>query len=285
MTASPFPDNSLDPIGFDSTAQLMTRFHDQLSHQLSTVRPPLRPAHTLIAVAHGSREPRALRTINALLTRVRSLRPGLRVELGHIELNEPLLTDTLAAHRPGQAVLVPLLFGRGYHVRHDIPQAAGAAGHLDTRIAAPLGPHPLLAEALHDRLAQAGAAEPDGVVLAAAGSRDPRSASDAERTAALLSRRLGGRPVLPGYASAAAPTVPEAVAALRDRGLRRIALASYFTAPGYFSAQCAQAIGAIPAAAPLGAHPALAQLVLRRYDQALAAGRRAGRRAEVAHAA
>ncbi|UGY95035.1 sirohydrochlorin chelatase [Streptomyces gobiensis] len=245
----------------------MNRFTAQLSRQLSTVRPPARPAPTLIAVAHGSREPRALRTVNELLAHVRSLRPGLRVELGHIELNEPLLSDTLAAHQPGEVVLVPLLFGRGYHVRHDIPEAAASAPHLSCRIAAPLGPHPLLADALYDRLTETGMGGPDGVVLAAAGSRDPRSAADAERTAALLSRRLGGVPVLPGYASAAAPTVPEAVAALRARGRERIALASYFTAPGYFSARCAGAVPGVPAAEPLGAHPALARLVLRRYDE------------------
>ncbi|MEE1928476.1 sirohydrochlorin chelatase [Streptomyces sp. TRM 70351] len=245
--------------------------------------PPAAPP-TLIAVAHGSRDPAAPHTVRALLERVRALRPQLRVELAHIELNAPLLTGTLAAHRPGAAVLVPLLFGRGHHVRHDLPEAARAAGHLRLSQAAPLGPHPLLAEALYDRLAEAlrtwpgrtgphrdGHPRPDGVVLAAAGSRDPRSATDAERTAALLSRRLGGVPVLPGYASAAAPTVPRAVAALRADGCRRVALASYFTAPGLFAARCARDAGpGVPAAAPLGDHPALARLVLHRYDEALA---------------
>jgi sirohydrochlorin ferrochelatase len=107
-------------------------------------------------------------------------------------------------------------------------------------------------------------------VLAAAGSRDPESARDAGRTAALLSARLGGVPVVPAYASAAGPTVPEAVAALRASGRRDIALASYFTAPGLFAARCARAVPGLPAARPLGAHPALARLVLHRYDEARA---------------
>lgn len=46
-------------------------------------------------------------------------------------------------------------------------------------------------------------------------------------------------------------------------------MASYFTAPGRFAAQSAAAATG-PAAAPLGDHPALARLVLLRYDQALA---------------
>jgi sirohydrochlorin ferrochelatase len=240
-------------------------------------RGPSRPP-TLVAVAHGSRDPRALRTVTDLLDSVRALRPDLPVRLGHIELNAPLLPDTLAALR-GEAVLVPLLLGRGYHVKHDIPQALAAASHLRARIASPLGPHPLLVEALHARLIEAGwrrtpargaAAARRGVVLAAAGSRDPESAADTTRMAELLSARLGGVPVLPGYASAVAPTVPEAVSALLARGRYRVAVASYFTAPGRFALQsAAQAPGIV--AAPLGAHPALARLVLHRYDQALTA--------------
>ncbi|GAA2388598.1 CbiX/SirB N-terminal domain-containing protein [Streptomyces glaucosporus] len=231
------------------------------------------PAPVLVAVAHGSRDPEALRTVTALLALVRSLRPGLRAELGHVELNEPLLTDALDALPPGETVLVPLLFGRGHHVKHDLPRAAAAARHLRTRIAAPLGPHPLLADALAARLAETGwtASRTGGVVLAAAGSRDPESAVDAGRTAALLSARLGGTPVVPAYASAAAPTVPEAVAALRAAGRHRTAVASYFTAPGLFAARCARAVPGLPAARPLGAHPALARLVLHRYDEARAA--------------
>ncbi|SEB85444.1 sirohydrochlorin chelatase [Streptomyces melanosporofaciens] len=306
-SGSPGPDSTTD---LDSAQRLMTRFTAQLTTQLDRLghgnrrgshegvrqggrdRPP-----TLVAVAHGSRDPEALRTVTALLDRVRALRPGLPVRLGHIELNQPLLADTLAALR-GEAVLVPLLLSRGYHTKQDIPDAVAAAPHLAARIAAPLGPDPLLAEALHARLAEAarragapygtgdgaphgtgaaGVAAPHraGVVLAAAGSRDPDAAVDVARTAALLSARLGGMPVLPGYASGSGPTVPEAVRALTALGHDRVAVASYFTAPGRFATQCANAVqelSATPrvAAAPLGAHPAVARLVVRRYEQAIA---------------
>ncbi|WP_435885695.1 sirohydrochlorin chelatase [Streptomyces erythrochromogenes] len=222
---------------------------------------------TLVAVAHGSRDPRALATALALLERVRELRPRLDVRLGHVELNEPLLDDTLRA-ASGAAVLVPLLLSRGYHVKRDLPAAAARATHLRTRVAAPLGPHPLLVEALFERLLEAGWTPGTAVVLAAAGSRDPDSAADTRRTAALLAGRLGGVPVVPAYASAAAPGVPEAIRALAARGHHRTAVASYFAAPGRFATQTAAASPG-PAAAPLGDHPALARLLLRRYDEAL----------------
>jgi sirohydrochlorin ferrochelatase len=107
------------------------------------------------------------------------------------------------------------------------------------------------------------------VVLASAGSRAPDSAADTRRTAQLLAERLGV-PVVPAYASAAAPTVPAAVRSLAARGRHRIAVASYFTAPGRFATQSAEAAPWI-CAEPLGDHPAMARLVLHRYDQAVAA--------------
>ncbi|MET8491356.1 sirohydrochlorin chelatase [Streptomyces cellulosae] len=238
---------------------------------------PAAPPPALVVAAHGSRDPRALATALRLLERVRALRPGLPVHLGHIELNAPLLPDTLdelAASGAGSAVLVPLLFGRGHHVTRDIPDAAAAAP-LPTRVAAPLGAHPLLVDALHARLTEAGWQPPQdaeerrrsAVVLAAAGSRAPASRADTERIAALLAARIGV-PVVPAYASAAAPTVPEAVRALAARGRARVAVASCFTAPGRFAAECADAApGTV--ADPLGTHPAMARLLLHRYDQAL----------------
>ncbi|WP_128376805.1 sirohydrochlorin chelatase [Streptomyces cavernae] len=285
MTASNTPRDESSPgsgpipgAHLDSTAQLMNRITSQLGSQLGLVslngtrRPAPAEPPTLVLVAHGSRDPRALSTVRALLERVRELRPGLPVRLGHIELNEPLLPDTLDALGEGAAVAVPLLLSRGYHVKRDIPEMADAA-RARVHVAAPLGPHPLLVETLCERLLEAGWSVSDaarggsGVVLAAAGSRDPEAALDTRRTAQLLADRLGV-PVLPAYASAASPTVPDAVRALAARGRHRIAVASYFTAPGRFATECAEAAPWI-ASAPLGAHPALARLVLHRYDQAL----------------
>ncbi|MEU1229894.1 sirohydrochlorin chelatase [Streptomyces sp. NPDC005828] len=282
---------------FDSAAELLGRITEQLGGRLGHVRPygrrprerdeearppmnaptlvpPVRFEHapalvapTLVAVGHGSRDPRARATLGRLLDRVRELRPGLDVRLAHIELNAPLLDDALArlAAEGRDAVLVPLLLAPGHHVTHDLPAAAAAVG---ARVAEPLGAHPLLVEALADRLAEAGwtPRRGDGVVLASAGSRDPRSAAEIRRIAALLGERLGGVPVVPAYASAAAPTVPAAVRALEARG-RRVAVASCFTAPGLFAARAAADAPWI-ASDPLGAHPALARLVLHRYDTA-----------------
>ncbi|MEU1269604.1 sirohydrochlorin chelatase [Streptomyces sp. NPDC005799] len=262
----------------DTTADLMSQIGSRLASQLSLVslngrRRPGPPA--LVVVAHGSRNPRALSTVRALLDKVRDQRPGLSVHLGHIELNAPLLPDTLAGLGTAEAVLVPLLLSRGYHVKRDIPEMA-ASSAVRARVADALGPHPLLVDALYARLVEAGwrtrmdeeTRRTSAVVLAAAGSRDPESKVDTTRTAQLLAERLGV-PVVPAYATTAAPTVPDAIRSLTASGRHRVAVASYFTAPGRFATECAEAAPWI-ASAPLGTHPAMAQLLLHRYDQALA---------------
>ncbi|SED43836.1 sirohydrochlorin chelatase [Streptomyces sp. KS_5] len=278
MTASNHLHDESTTAHLDSTAHLMNRISSQLASQLSLVsrdgsRRPQPPA--LVVVAHGSRDPRALSTVRALLDQVRALRPGLPVHLGHIELNEPLLPDTLAALGDRRAILVPLLLSRGYHIKRDIPEMA-AESSVRARVAGALGPHPLLVEALTARLVEAGwrtrMDEPtrrtSAVVLAAAGSRDPESGLDTSRTAQLLANRLGV-PVVPAYATTAAPTVPDALAALASRGRTRVAIASYFTAPGRFATECAEAAPWM-ASAPLGTHPAMARLLLHRYDRMVA---------------
>jgi sirohydrochlorin ferrochelatase len=225
----------------------------------------------LIGVAHGSRRPAAQDDVRALLAAVAAARPGLMVREAYIELAEPSLPDVLRS-APTAVVVVPLLLGGGYHVAHDV--AGVAAAYRDVPCAPALGPDPLLAEALAQRLLTAEGAEPsDGpVVLAAAGSSDPRSVADTEMMAGLLAMRLG-RPVVPAYNSAARPSVRDTVAALRRRRYRRVSVAGYLLWPGRFAAEVA-ACGADVVSVPIGTHQAVVDLVLARYDVArVAAGR------------
>ncbi len=217
----------------------------------------------LVGVAHGSRDPAAQRTVEALLDAVRERRPELDVRIAYVELAEPDLASVLAGIGP-DAVVVPLLLSRGYHVAVDIGRRAVAAG---ARVADPLGPAPALAAALADRLAEAGALPDAPVVLAAAGSSDPAAVLDVEAQAVLLAE-LRGTPVVPGYATAQAPTVHDAVAGLLHRHRGPVAVAPYLLAPGHFATTVART-AATWVAEPLGAHPALAGLVLERYLSAV----------------
>ncbi|MFC4512336.1 sirohydrochlorin chelatase [Streptomyces ehimensis] len=231
------------------------------------------PAPVLVAVAHGTRDPAGVRTVRLLLDRVRALRPGLRVECGFLGLAAPAPGDVLE-RVAGPVVVVPVLLGPGYHVRVDIPAVLDAAGAGHRAVTAPaLGPDPLLAEALSGRLREAGwcgRAPGAAVALAAAGSRDPAATAATRAMAGLLGTRLGA-PVVSTHLGGALPMPAQAVAAPRRGGhTGPLAVAPYLLAPGDFARRAGSGRGADAVAAPLGAHPAVARLVLRRYDEAAA---------------
>jgi sirohydrochlorin ferrochelatase len=240
----------------------------------------------LVAVAHGSRDPRAAATIEELLdlVRARAARHGLAglavtgAYLGHAPPSPGQVLDELPG---GPVVVLPLLLTGAYHSKTDLPAVLRAAsarsgGRLEISYGDPLGPHPLLVTALERRLAEAGVPPGDpgtSVVLAAAGSGDPRACAAVARLAARWRMRRGWPDVLPAYASAAAPPPGGAVSALLASGARRVVVASYLLAPGRFAEQVrdeAIAAGAAAVSAPLGAAPELADIVLTRYAAARA---------------
>ncbi|MEJ3743963.1 CbiX/SirB N-terminal domain-containing protein [Actinomycetes bacterium KLBMP 9797] len=110
----------------------------------------------------------------------------------------------------------------------------------------------------------------DAVVVAAAGTRDAAARETVVRAADALGAALGV-PTTVAYASAAPPTGAEAVAELRARGARRIAVAGYFLAPGQLYdtvTSSARAAGAIAVAEPLEDAWEIAHLVLSRANTA-----------------
>lgn len=225
----------------------------------------LPPAPVLIACAHGTRSSEGQARINAVRTEMRALRSGLDVREAYVDVQEPELPDVVAGLPEGvSGIVVPLLLSVGYHVRVDIARAvASRPGML---AAEPLGPDPLLARLLQERLAEV--PREWGVVLAAAGSSEPDAARSVAQLAGQLTQLRPSR-VLAAYGASAAPSVPEAVGQLRRDGARHVAIASYLLAPGYFHDQLAKA-GADMVTEPLLPSPVIARLALERYDQALA---------------
>jgi sirohydrochlorin ferrochelatase len=214
----------------------------------------------LLAVAHGSRDPAAQQTVRLLAGRAGELAPGIEVLTAFVQNAGPSLAEALTAADGRHVVIVPLLLSAGYHLSTDIGEAAGRPG---VPVAAPLGPDPGLVPVLADRLRAAGVPAGTPVVLAAAGSTDPRAADDARNQATLLASHLQA-PVLAAFASAARPTVGEAVADLAARTGGPVAVASYLLAPGVFAGRL-RATGAAWVSAPLGDHPAVAGLILERF--------------------
>ena len=89
-----------------------------------------------------------------------------------------------------------------------------------------------------------------------------------------LAARGPWREVRTAFASAARPSLAEAVEELRTAGAQRVAVASYLLAEGFFADRVrthCTAAGAQIVSAPLGDCPELAAVVLHRYDEALRA--------------
>jgi sirohydrochlorin ferrochelatase len=235
-------------------------------------------APALVALAHGSRDPRSAATITALVEEVRAMRPDLRIEQAFLELSKPSFTtvvDKLVRAGYDEIVVVPLLLTEAYHAKVDVPSAVAAASakHEGVKIRATsiLGLEPCFLEVLdvrmRDALREHRIRELDALVLAAAGSSDPL----ANQSVARLARLWGTHhklPVTAAFASSAPPATGEAVRAFRKEGRRHIAVASLFLAPGFLpdrAAELALEAGAVAVSEPLGAHPNLARTILARY--------------------
>ncbi|UGQ14315.1 hypothetical protein LO772_12410 [Yinghuangia sp. ASG 101] len=171
-------------------------------------------------------------------------------------------------------IVVPLLIGPHEGVAARV-RATVEAAERPLVVTEPLGPHPLLAEALHERLSEAGLARADrarlftvvtaadGIVLATTGG--PEALQAADMTGVLLAARLA-LPVV--TADLEVPgDVAQAADRLRAMGAERLALAPYVLGPDLAPDLIASAAAEADctAAEPIGAHGAVAQLVLRAY--------------------
>ncbi|SNS17685.1 Sirohydrochlorin ferrochelatase [Streptosporangium subroseum] len=239
--------------------------------------PGTAPTIPLIAVAHGSRDPRAAATVESLLDLLRRARPEIPVRTAYLDHAPPTLGMALSGL--AEAVVLPLLLTEAYHSRVDIPGALAEATArrplLRVHRGATLGPHPLLVTALERRLAEAGVEAGDpgtAVVLVSAGSSDRRANATIARIAREWAGLRGWWSVTTAYASAAEPTPEQEVRRLVEAGAPRVVVAPYLLAPGYFADKIRAttlAAGAEVVADVLGAAPELATVLLERYEQAV----------------
>ena len=223
----------------------------------------------LVLLAHGSRRPGPSSVLSRTAERVSTILPGVEVRTGYVELQPP--DPATALEGLVDPVVLPFFLARGYHVVHDVP--AAVERHGSGTVTRHLGVEEHLVEAVAQRLREAsaplgGLAGLDHIVLGAAGSRQAVALEEVETITRLLEARLG-REVTPAYLSAARPSVRDAVSTARARGARRVGVATYLLAEGRFH-RALHSTGADVVAAPIGDHPALAELVALRYREQVA---------------
>jgi hypothetical protein len=176
------------------------------------------------------------------------------------------------------AVVVPLLAGPDSALLRQVRQAV-----MDSRVAAELtdvlGPHPLLAEALHVRLSEAGLARADrarlftvataadGIILASVGGEE------AVQAAGITGMLLAARLAVPVMAAALDQegSIASVAEQLRSSGSQQLALAPYLIGPEIDASliEAAAQEAGCPAAEALGPYPAIGKLALAKYTTAL----------------
>ncbi|MEG8104336.1 MULTISPECIES: sirohydrochlorin chelatase [Actinomyces] len=223
----------------------------------------------LVLLAHGSRRPGPSSVLSRTAERVRTILPEVEVRTGYIELQPP--DPTTALEGLVNPVVLPFFLARGHHVLNDVPAVVDR--HGSGTVTGHLGIEEHLVEAVAQRLQEAsaplgGLPGLDHVVLGAAGSRQAAALEEVEAITHLLEARLG-RKVTPAYLSAARPCVRDAVSSARAQGARRVGVATYLLAEGRFH-RTLHSTGADVVAAPIGDHPAVAELVVHRYREQVA---------------
>jgi hypothetical protein len=262
------------------------------------VAPENAPALVLAVPGEPSAASRSLAEETASIAR--SELPGLDARVGFVEGEgeefpalQSVLTQAAAAHgRDGGAggktaegtdagppvVVIPLLAGPDAAQMRRIRQAVLGSG-TGAELTDVLGPHPLLAEAVHVRLSEAGLARADrarlftvataadGIILATVGGEEAVQAAGI--TGMLLAARLAVPVLAAGLDEEGA--IARTAAQLRDSGSQQLAVAPCLIGPevaeGLLQAAAEEAGCAV--AEPLGAYPALGKLVASTYGTVL----------------
>ncbi|MCA1272960.1 sirohydrochlorin chelatase [Streptomyces rubiginosohelvolus] len=259
-------------------------------------------AAALVLAVPGTPSPATRSLAEEVISIARSELPGLNARIGYLDGDDaeyPTLA-TVLAHNAAErvahfeqavaagrevaeptgpsAVVVPLLAGPDSALIRRIRQAVMDSG-TQAELTDVLGPHPLLAEALHVRLSEAGLARADrarlftvataadGIVLATVGGEE------AVQAAGITGMLLAARLAVPVMAAAldVEGSVASIAAQLQGSGSAQLALAPYLVGPevdpGLLDAAAKEA--GCATAEPLGAYPAIGKLVLSLYATTL----------------
>jgi hypothetical protein len=250
-------------------------------------------APVLVLAVPGADRDDIRQMVGGISADARELCSGIGVRAGYLGGGEPSLGRMLASlggepaagrsgQSPGQprrvAVVVPLTFAPNPGIDEALA-AATAQSAVPTIVTGHLDQHPILAEALHDRLAEAGlvrarrvsglsvSTTAAGVLVALAGGQAAQQAGAA--VAVLLAARLG-IPVMPFWLGDPA-SLDAALSMLREAGAARPMIAPCVIGPEVAHGEVeaiADACGA-SCAETLGAHPAIGRLIAMRYGDAL----------------
>jgi precorrin-8X/cobalt-precorrin-8 methylmutase len=248
--------------------------------------------YSIVVAAHGSRDPAALREVDALVALMKKRAPGQAIVQGFLEFAVPTIDEAVrAVIQAGAArvVMLPALLLAATHAKNDMPGELAMLKRqfpgIEFHFGAPAELHPLLLRLAQQRIVEAEALSERStrradscLVVAGRGTSDPDANSEVSKLARMLEEGMGFGASYVCYAGTAEPSLREGLRRSARLGCERIVVFPYFLFDGvlvkriYTEADELQARHTgleVLKAGYLGAHDDVAQVFLERAREGL----------------
>jgi len=248
--------------------------------------------YSIVVAAHGSRDPEALREVEALLVLMKKQAPGKVIRRGFLEFALPTIDDAVREVIEGGAariVMLPALLFAATHAKNDMPGELAVLKrrfpNVEFHFGAPTDLHPLLLQLSQQRIVEAEARSQCTVrraetclVVVGRGTSDPDANSEVSKLARMLEEGMGFGASFVCYAGTAEPDLTDGLRRAARLGFERIVVFPYFLFDGVLVKRIYAAAGELRARHPelevleagyLGPHDAVAQVFLERAREGL----------------
>lgn len=248
--------------------------------------------YSIVVAAHGSRDPGALREVEALLALMKKQVPGQTITHGFLEFALPTIDDAVREVIAGGAarvVMLPALLLAATHAKNDMPGELALLKRqfqdVEFHFGAPTDLHPLLLQLSQQRIVQAEARSERTIpraetclVVVGRGTNDPDANSDVSKLARMLQEGMGFGASFVCYAGTAEPDLTDGLRSAARLGCERIVVFPYFLFDGVLVKRIYTAAGELQVRHPelevleagyLGPHEAVARVFLERAREGL----------------
>ncbi len=248
--------------------------------------------YSIVVAAHGSRDPAALREVDALIALMKKRVPERTIAHGFLEFAVPTIDEAVRSvieAGAGRVVILPALLLAATHAKNDMP---GELAMLERRFpgvefhfGAPADLHFLLLRLAQQRIVEAEARSTRStrradscLVVVGRGTNDPDANSEVSKLARMLEEGMGFGASYVCYAGTAEPGLREGLRRSARLGCERIVVFPYFLFDGVLVKRIYTEADELRArhtelevlkAGYLGAHDDVAQVFLERAREGL----------------
>lgn len=202
--------------------------------------------YSIVVAAHGSRDPKAIEELEALVALMKARSPQRTITHGYLEFARPTIDEGVrsavqAGERP--IVMLPALLFAASHAKNDMPGELAMLKReypqVDFHFGAPVDLHPRFLRLAQQRITEAEARSASVVrradtclVVVGRGTSDPDANSQVCKLARMLHEGLGFGQSYVCYAGTAEPEVKEGLRSAARLGCARIVVFPYFLFDG-----------------------------------------------------